>query len=111
MKHLEKNMKVNPEVLQAELTGQIKLVQAHVSTIEELFKEKFVEINRKLDNMMGTNDTYLEKSEYTATIEKIMPAIKWVRDRQAVERFFIGGVAIIGLSNIILLFKIFVGGF
>lgn len=104
----KKMAKINPDVMNAELTGQIHLIQLQVTTLEEIFKEKFSEINKKLDSVLVVQDTYISKQEFNEVLKIVNPAIKWVQARQAIEKFFFGGIAIIGFSNFLLVVKLLV---
>lgn len=103
----------NADVRNAELAGELKVLGSKLDDLSKNVGDKINELGKKIDSQASMFDKYVTKDEYQRhikdadeKIKEIDPVIKWVNDRQAVEKFLYGAVALIGVTNIVLLIKI-----
>jgi alcohol dehydrogenase class IV len=114
LENLENNMaNYNADVRNAELAGELKVLGSKLDDLSKNVGDKINELGKKIDLQANMFDRYVTKDEYQRhikdadeKIKEIDPVIKWVNDRQAVEKFLYGAVALIGVTNIVLLVKI-----
>ncbi len=107
------NDNMDPDVEITKLNGKFDLVNQKLDDMQKNFTESIADLKFQVNKQITLFDKFVTKEEYNThlkeaekKLEEINPVIKWVNDRKAVEKFMYGAIALIGVTNIILLIKI-----
>ena len=112
-KIFEEDMAINPEVENTKLAGRMDLLNSKLDDLGRNFSEKFLALNKKLEEQVLVYDRFVTKDEFARHVREmeerdkhLEPVIQWVKDRKAVEKFIYAIGSFIGVTNLVLLVKL-----
>ena len=93
----------NPAVQDATFAGEIKLLSYKFDNLMTNMKNQLEKLSLKLDRQSELFDKYLTKEEFNAYVKEISPVVVWATNRIAIEKFIIGAVTLLGVSQTIMI--------